>query len=96
MAGDLSQGMPWKVLVNDAAQNFGSGETGQIRKGVWHCFLMLTLLNFGMEVLILAGQSYAVSLVVADPTAEIMASSQADRKRGLKNAESDIGGCKLK
>lgn len=63
-------------IANYVAQNFGAGKTERIRKGVWHCFLMLTLLNFGMGALLLAGQSYVVPLFVSDPTAEIMAYSR--------------------
>lgn len=63
-------------IANYVAQNFGAGKIGRIRKGVWHCFLMLTLLNFGMGALLLAGQSYVVPLFVTDPTAQIMAYSR--------------------
>ena len=34
---------------------------------------MLTLLNFGMGALLLAGQGYVVPMFVAEPTAQIMA-----------------------
>lgn len=63
-------------IANYVAQNFGAGKMERIRKGVWHCFLMLTLLNFAMGALLLAGQSQVVPLFVTDPTAEIMAYSR--------------------
>ena len=48
-------------IANYVAQNYGAGKMDRIKKGVWHCFLMLT-----------AGQSFVVPMFVTNPTAEIM------------------------
>lgn len=59
-------------IANYVAQNYGAGKMDRIKKGVWHCFLMLTAMNFAMGALLLLGQSFVVPMFVTNPTAEIM------------------------
>ena len=59
-------------IANYVAQNYGAGKMDRIKKGVWHCFLMLTAMNFAMGALLLLGQRFVVPMFVTNPTAEIM------------------------
>lgn len=59
-------------IANYVAQNYGAGKMDRIKKGVWHCFLMLTAMNFAMGALLLLGQNFVVPMFVTNPTAEIM------------------------
>ena len=59
-------------IANFVARYFGAGKLDRIIKGVWHCFLMLSAMNFAMGALLLLGQSFVVPMFVTNPTAEIM------------------------
>ena len=69
------------ILVNNAvgiaiasyvAQNFGARQWKRIRVGVKDCFLMLTVLNIFMGVLLLAGKGLVVPMFVNNPTKDII------------------------